>query len=163
MTDQPILRLTPQQAGAQLESAVEWVNAHYVAADLLGDWWREGTRAIKASGEWVPQDSRPDFAGILPGGRFFTFDVKSCHESVYRHDVKTRGHQLIALWNAHMSDAVAGLLVCNVEAGRGYWIMPTGEWQVGQFVPRRLEFAREIPAHPDFEGGYVPNWLEAVR
>lgn len=161
-----LIRLTPQQAGAQLETLVEHVCAHYVATGQLGDWWREGTPAIKAGGEWIPQDGRPDFACILPGGRFVAFDAKSCQGNVYRHDTKTRGHQLRALWSAFEADAIAGLLVCNLEAGRGWWLRPRSEWAAGQFSQQNLtasSWNMSVPAHPDFEGGYAPDWLQVIR
>lgn len=157
-----LLRLTPSRAGAQLEDALERLHAVYARDGVV--MWREGTRAVKVGGEWIPQDSRPDFAGILPpNGRSVLFDAKSCQEPVYRHDTKTRAHQLIELWEAYEAGAVAGLLVCNLDAGRGWWLCPTAEWAVGQFVARHLVGARAIPAHPCFEGFFMPDWLAVTR
>ena len=163
------LHLTSQQIGDRLEQQLALLHVRY-HADGLALMWKNGTEAIPVTKpwnnvtEWVPQDGRPDFEGMLYGSaRHVVFDAKHCQEATYYHDTKRRAHQLIDIWDAYESGAVAGILVVNTVAGAGFWLMPTSEWSAGQFVPRRLALAREVPAHPAFPDIYQPDWLRVAK
>lgn len=156
-----LLRMTPQQIGEALEQTLALLHTRY-KADRLANVWHSGTRAIKTREGWQPMPSRPDWGGEMwPNGRAIVFDSKHCLEDTYRHDTVRRGHQLMDIWDAYQAGAVAGILVANIEADTAFWLMPTSEWGDGQFVPRKLEYARAVPAHSDFDQ-YVPDWLSAA-
>lgn len=162
------LHATPQQIGAALEDTLTWLHNRY-KADGLAHVYHCGTSARKVGDEWIPQDSRPDWGGELYGsGRAIVFDSKHCLEDVYRHDVKNRAHQLMDIWEAHVARSIAGILVVNTAKGMGWWLMPTSEWGVGQFVPRRVTeeetgWVLPVPAHPSFPDDYVPDWLTVAK
>lgn len=154
--------LTPQQIGDRLEEQLELLHNRY-RADRLALIEHSGTRAIHTRDGWQPVDSAPDYNGCLWGGRWARFDAKHCLEDTYRHDTRTRGHQLIDIWDAYQAGAVAGILVVNTVIGAGRWLVPSAEWAVGQFRPRALELALPVPAHEDFKGIYMPDWLEVAK
>lgn len=152
--------------GQSVENALDQlVHPAYLRARDLVDVWHEGTKSIYSRKGWKPQESRPDYAGILPGGRFVSFDAKHCAGERYHHP-KDRAHQLVDLWNAHEGEALAGILVVNWQRERAWWLVPQPGWSMGTFTPTDLPLegsplALRVPAHPDFSE-FLPNWLAAA-
>lgn len=127
--------------------------------------WHEGTRCIPTRSGWKPVDSRPDYAGVLPGGRFVCFDAKHCQEKRYRHSDK-RLHQLRDLWAVHEAGGLAGILVVNLGTEMAWWLLPQPEWGDMQFTSVALEpdgniVAVRVPRATGY-WDFVPDWLEAA-
>lgn len=152
--------------GLSLENTLDqMVHPTYLREGLLADVWHEGQRGIWTKDGLKPVDSRPDYGGVLPGGRYFVMDAKVSAEARYRHN-KKRLHQLWDLWNAHRSGGLAGILVVNWELERGWWLIVQPEWEREEFTSTLLgdpERTREVPPHPMFEHEFMPDWLMAAR
>lgn len=149
--------------GLSVENALDQqIHPHYLRDGLIADIWHEGTRCIPTRNGWKPVESRPDYAGVLPGGRSVCFDAKHCSERRYRHS-KERLHQLRAIWNVHAAKGLGGILVVNWDIESAWWLLPQPEWADEQFTSTVLEPGEAVIAVPKFDSwSWLPDWLAAA-
>jgi len=152
----------PQQKGAALEELLEWKHNAYRANNQAVVWFN-GTKASVRGGRVIMEQSRPDFEGVLRGGRHVAFDAKHVMVPEYRHD-RRRAHQLRDLWEVHEAGGVAFLLV-SVRLDDFYLLWPAYEWRDDKPYHVHLDaLASWEGARVPVAGGYgLPDWLEIVR
>lgn len=160
----PEYRGNNRVVGQSVENALDQtIHPAYLRDGLLIDIWHEGTRCIPTQHGWKPVASRPDYAGVLPGGRAVCFDAKHCAERRYRHN-KKRLHQLSDLWKVHIAGGLAGILVVNWELERGWWLLPQTEWMHQEFTSTILEPGEAVVEVGKLDGwGWLPDWLTTAR
>lgn len=156
--------------GDALEDQLDYLHQIY-RANALAMLWHNGVKASMHRGEWVPEDSLPDYGGVLSclDGRYVTFDAKLISEPKYNHP-KDKMHQCRQLREVQLAGGCSFLLIVVDRVGieakgwallpQDYWLDYRG-WSISLVDPDPA-LALPIPASPRFSGGFIPDWIQLI-
>ena len=162
--------------GAAFEEELAWLHQQY-NANGFALMRHNGTQATMRGEEWIPQDSPPDYTGLITcqNGRYVSFDAKQRNSAHYYH-ARNKLHQTQKLWEDQQAGGIAFLLVL-VDAYLGgtprAWVLwPQEYWQdhypawslnlplTGSIDPA---IAVEVPRWDRVSHGFIPDWLKVIH
>jgi penicillin-binding protein-related factor A (putative recombinase) len=92
---------------------------------------RYGVQGVYTDGQWRPIQSLPDFEGLLPGGRQFTFDCKVCGQASFPLDEdKFKRRQLRHMVTRAKFGGIAFLLIHFTERELVKSSVPAETWAI---------------------------------
>lgn len=119
MASEPEVKITGKRFEKLIDERLAWCRKN-----MLADAGKYGVQgAFQPEGEWRAQPSKPDYEGVVVGGRQFVFDAKVCSQSSFNLDKYTtkivdgkkkrgsRRRQIDFMYNRSQFGAVCGLLI----------------------------------------------------